>query len=136
MPRFTAHALATNEGQAKDRALLAATLQIFCEERATEANAHLGSLVAVSALHLSAGAGEDDTRHPWPFMVSISVHYSLPTPTGSFSPMDDPSVLYLYVALGCVALFCAVLVIAVLVERRRERTSHLSGGDGRSRSDA
>jgi hypothetical protein len=50
--------------------------------------------------------------------------------------MDDPSVLYLYVAQGCIALFCAVLGVAVLVEKRRKRTSHLSGGAHGGRIDA
>ncbi|MGF6596741.1 hypothetical protein P3T23_001452 [Paraburkholderia sp. GAS448] len=50
--------------------------------------------------------------------------------------MDDPAVLDLYVALGCVALFCAVLTAAILAGRRRERTGHLLGGGNRNRSDA
>ena len=50
-------------------------------------------------------------------------------------PMEDPSVLYLCVAAGCVALFCAVLTVATLADRRRRETSHLSGGS-RDRSDA
>jgi hypothetical protein len=35
--------------------------------------------------------------------------------------MDDPSVLYLCVALGCVVLICAVLAVAILAGRRREK---------------
>ncbi|CAG4903111.1 hypothetical protein R52603_03044 [Paraburkholderia saeva] len=50
--------------------------------------------------------------------------------------MDDPSVLYLCVALGCVVLICAVLAVAILAGRRREKTSHLSDGVHRSRIDA
>jgi hypothetical protein len=50
--------------------------------------------------------------------------------------MDDPGVLDLYVALGCVALFCALLTVAILAERRRARTGHLPGGANRHRPDA
>jgi hypothetical protein len=52
---------------------VAATLQVF-EERAAEVNTHMGSLAAVRALQRSAGTSEDDIHHPWPLMVSISVH--------------------------------------------------------------
>ncbi|MFL9931168.1 hypothetical protein P0D88_18330 [Paraburkholderia sp. RL18-103-BIB-C] len=69
-----ARALTRNEGLAKDRALLAATLQIFCEKCAAEVNTHMGSLAAISALQRSAIAGEDSMCSPWPFMASISVH--------------------------------------------------------------
>jgi hypothetical protein len=50
--------------------------------------------------------------------------------------MDDPGVLYLYVALGCVALFCALLTVAILADRWREKTGHLRDGDNRHRPDA
>jgi hypothetical protein len=48
--------------------------------------------------------------------------------------MDDLSVLYLCVATVSVVLFCAVLTVAILADRRRG-TSHLSRGS-RERSDA
>jgi hypothetical protein len=66
--------LTRNEGLAKDRALLAATLQRFCEKCAAEVSTHMGSLAAISALQWSAGPGEDTMCNPWPFMVSVSVH--------------------------------------------------------------
>jgi hypothetical protein len=50
--------------------------------------------------------------------------------------MDDPSVLYLYLALCCIVIFCAVLGIAILVGRRREKTDRLSGGVPGRRIDA
>jgi hypothetical protein len=40
--------------------------------------------------------------------------------------MDGPSILYLCVAAGCVALFCVVLVAATLADSWRERNCHLS----------
>ena len=52
-------ALTRHEGLAKDRALLAATLQMFSEECAAEVNTHMGSLAAISALQRSAATGED-----------------------------------------------------------------------------
>jgi hypothetical protein len=39
--------------------------------------------------------------------------------------MDNPDVLYLCVAAGCVALFCADLTAATLADRRRNATSNL-----------
>jgi hypothetical protein len=38
--------------------------------------------------------------------------------------MDDPSVIYLCVAAGCAALFFAVLIVATLADRWRERKIH------------
>ncbi|MFL9961337.1 hypothetical protein PQR02_09530 [Paraburkholderia sediminicola] len=69
-----ARVLTRNEGLAKDRALLAASLQAFSEERAAEVKAHMGSLAAVSALQKAAETGEDSMCNPWPFMASIIVH--------------------------------------------------------------
>lgn len=62
--------------------------------------------------------------NPSPFMASISVHQVLFSQTGSSlsqkcrNPMDDPSVLYLCVAAGCVALFCAFLIAETLAGRQ------------------
>jgi hypothetical protein len=50
--------------------------------------------------------------------------------------MDNPEMLYLYLALGCIALFCAVLTAATLADKSRERKSHLPGGGNRRRPDA
>jgi hypothetical protein len=69
-----ARVLTRNEGLAKDRALLAATLQIFSEKCTVEVNTHMGSVAAISPLQWSAGPGEDSMCNPWPLMVSISVH--------------------------------------------------------------
>jgi hypothetical protein len=69
-----AHALALNEGLAKDRAFPAATLQTFSEERAAEANTYMGSLAACRALQRCTETAEDEVRSPWPFMASINVH--------------------------------------------------------------
>ena len=69
-----AHALTRNEGLAKDRAMLAATLQICSEECVAEVSAHMGSLAAIGALRRSAMTGEGTMLHPWPFMVSVSVY--------------------------------------------------------------
>lgn len=68
-----ARGLTRNEGLAKDRARLAATLEIFSAECAAEVEAHMGSLMAVSALQQTAAMGEG-RRNPWPFMVSANVH--------------------------------------------------------------
>lgn len=69
-----ARVLTLNEGLAKDRARVAAMLQLFSEECATEVRAHIGLLAAISALQQEATTDEDDIRHPWPFMVSLDIH--------------------------------------------------------------
>ena len=69
-----ARTLTRNEGLAKGRAMLAATLPIFTEECVGEASTHMGSLAAIGALRRAVIRGEGTMLHPWPFMVSISVH--------------------------------------------------------------
>jgi hypothetical protein len=69
-----ARALTRNEGLAKDRAMLAATPQIFSEECVDEVSAHMGALAAIGALRRSAVTGGGAMLHRWPFMVSVSVH--------------------------------------------------------------
>jgi hypothetical protein len=73
-----------NEGLAKDRALLTATLQIISEKCAAEVNTHMGSLAAISALQWSAGPVEDGMCNPWPFKASIMCSPGIVFPDGFF----------------------------------------------------
>lgn len=77
-----AHALALNEGLAKDRAFLADTLAGFSEECAAAVNARMGVLTTFNTLQRSAATGEGNVRSPWPFMVSVNVHSILFARTG------------------------------------------------------
>ena len=65
------------QGLAKDRALLAVTLQIFSEDCAVEVSTHMGLLAAIIALQRSAGTLQDNACGSSTFMTSISVHQGL-----------------------------------------------------------
>jgi hypothetical protein len=69
-----AEALTLNEGRQKDRAILAATLQVFSRECETEVSTHIRSTAAVSAMYRSARTGNDGMTHPGLFRTFPSVH--------------------------------------------------------------
>jgi hypothetical protein len=50
--------------------------------------------------------------------------------------MDKWPVLYICVATGCMALFCAALTITILAERWGGRNGHLPEAGDRRRPDA
>jgi hypothetical protein len=69
-----AEALTLNEGRQKDRAMLAATLQVFSRECEAEVTTYMRSLAAVSAMYRSARTGNDGMAHSGLFRTFPSIH--------------------------------------------------------------
>ncbi|MEX3896315.1 hypothetical protein [Paraburkholderia sp. BR10954] len=69
-----AQTLTRKEGLAKDRAMLAALLKLYAEDRTAAVKDYASEVTAARELHRSIRYREDHGLNPWPLKISISIH--------------------------------------------------------------